>query len=87
MTDSVIDIKEPKTNREMFQFIMRDMADVKSGMEGFKASQKCQDEEITKIKSQMPVLSAVKWIGSLFIVGFVAFLVLIGTGQLQVIKP
>ncbi len=91
MVDSVIDIKEPKTTREMFQFIMRDVGYLKCSMADFKdefqKSQKCQDDDIKEIKKQMPVLSAVKWVGSLIVAGIVTFLILLGTGQLQVIKP
>lgn len=87
MADNVLDIDEAKTNREMFQFIMRDIKELKNSVSDFKESQKAQDCEIKEIKKQMPVLSAVKWIGSLFIASIVTFLILVGTGQLQVIKP
>jgi hypothetical protein len=63
MTDSVINIDEPKTTREMFQFIMRDIGDLKSGMAEFNSLkvrvttvEKCQgvqEESISTLKTRV----------------------------------
>lgn len=73
MADSVINIDEPKTTREMFQFIMRDIRDLKSGMADFNsikvkvtAIEKCQgvqDEAISTLKTRVNGWSTINSIG------------------------
>lgn len=89
--NDVKDIDEPKSYREMFQKIMREIALLSVGVNDFKESQKCQDDLIKTIgdtqKSHGVIISLVKIIGSAMLVGLVAFLILILTGQLQIVRP
>lgn len=76
MADSVIDIKEPKTTREMFQFIMRDIGDLKSDIADLnsikvkvtelEACSKVQDEAISTLKTRVNGWNIVNSLGVVF---------------------
>jgi hypothetical protein len=55
MADSIIDIKEPRTTREMFQFIMRDVNDLKNGMADFNSAQMQHDKRLVEVESCVKV--------------------------------
>jgi len=89
--NDVKDIDEPKTYREMFQKIMRDINDLTIFMIEFKQGKEKQDKRIECVedtqKKHGTVIAVAKWIAGLVFTGIIAFFVLLATGQLQVIRP